>query len=133
MVVAWQTNETAPKTSAYKVEVWKQGGRKRVVPPQAAWSTTIWQPIRRCRRFPEAYGAHSNYTAVLSGLAYDTEYQYRVTGPGLPAGGFSRRLPHPYPVRLLLLRSRGRRGLLPRRPQFESRRPSSTTRRASRT
>jgi len=36
-----------------------------------------------------AYGAHSNYTAVLSGLKYDAEYQYRVTGPGMPAGGFS--------------------------------------------
>src|SRR5262249_29713768 len=38
---------------------------------------------------PTAYGAHTDYTAVLSGLSYDTQYFYKVTGPGLPQDGFS--------------------------------------------
>jgi hypothetical protein len=38
---------------------------------------------------PGAYGAHSNYTAVLGGLHYDTVYSYTVTGPGMPGGGFT--------------------------------------------
>ncbi len=35
-----------------------------------------------------AYGAHTNYVAVLKGLNFDTLYQYKVTGPGMPSGGF---------------------------------------------
>ena len=38
---------------------------------------------------PGAYGPHTNYTAVLRDLRYDTEYQYRVIGPGMPNGGFA--------------------------------------------
>jgi uncharacterized repeat protein (TIGR01451 family) len=38
---------------------------------------------------PTASRPHSNYSAVLKNLAYDTTYFYRVTGPGMPAGGFA--------------------------------------------
>ena len=97
MVVAWQTNETAPKTSAYKVEVWKQGGRKRVVTPQARVVDNYLAADPALPPIPQAYGAHSNYTAVLSGLACDTQYQYRVTGPACrPAA--SRPASTPVPV-----------------------------------
>jgi hypothetical protein len=37
---------------------------------------------------PFKYGAHSNYSAVLGHLRYDTTYFYQVNGPGLPANGF---------------------------------------------
>ncbi len=89
MVVAWQTNEAAPNTSAYQVEVWRQGGRKRVVAPRARVVDNYLAADPALPPIPQAYGAHSNYTAVLNGLECDTQYQYRVTGPGLPPGGFS--------------------------------------------
>jgi uncharacterized repeat protein (TIGR01451 family) len=38
---------------------------------------------------PAPYGAHANYTAVLPGLEFDTQYFYKVTGPGMPTGGFA--------------------------------------------
>src|SRR5438477_6264102 len=38
---------------------------------------------------PGAYGPHTNYTALLTELRYDTEYHYVVKGPGMPAGGFA--------------------------------------------
>jgi hypothetical protein len=38
---------------------------------------------------PGAYGPHTNYTAVLRGLRYDTEYHYVVKGPGMPNDGFA--------------------------------------------
>lgn len=90
VVVAWQTNETSPNKSAYKVELRGPGERRstlitpsvRVVDNYLAADTSL-------PAIPGAYGAHSNYTAVLTGLRYDTEYTYRVTGPGLPSGGFS--------------------------------------------
>jgi hypothetical protein len=37
---------------------------------------------------PTAPGPHSNYSAVLADLEYDTTYSYRVDGPGMPRGGF---------------------------------------------
>ena len=38
---------------------------------------------------PTASGPHSNYAAVLMGLDYNTTYFYRVSGPGMPSGGFA--------------------------------------------
>jgi len=93
MVIAWQTNESAPNTSAYKVEVRPAYGgfnsRRLVVVPKARVVDNYLAADPLLPQIPGAYGPHSNYTAVISGLRYDTEYQYRVTGPGLPAGGFS--------------------------------------------
>ncbi|HUO35352.1 MAG TPA: metallophosphoesterase [Candidatus Acidoferrum sp.] len=89
IVIAWQTNETSPNASVYKVrfsssryDVRFANASGRVVDSYLAADPSL-------PAVPGAYGAHTNYTAVLSGLPYDTEYQYTVTGPGMPSGGFS--------------------------------------------
>jgi hypothetical protein len=89
IVVTWQTNEAAPNPSAYKVQfgigddlfvsVQPVG---RVVDNYLAADPSLPVP-------PTAYGAHTNYTAVLRNLKPDAVYSYRVTGPGLPAAGFT--------------------------------------------
>jgi hypothetical protein len=38
---------------------------------------------------PTAPGPRANYVALLTGLDYDTTYYYRVSGPGMPSGGFA--------------------------------------------
>lgn len=94
IVVAWQTDETAPKASAYKVEFWESESSPSRhdgwnVAPQARVIDNYLASDPSLPSVPGAYGPHSNYTAVLTGLRYDTEYQYRVTGPGMPSGGFA--------------------------------------------
>lgn len=90
VVVAWQTGETTPSPSAYKVEFQEVHGRRHfTVAPKARVIDNYLAADPALPAIPGAYGAHSNYTAVLSSLKYDTEYQYRVTGPGLPSGGFA--------------------------------------------
>jgi hypothetical protein len=99
IVVAWQTDEASPKASAYKVEFrqaqsaeseFRQShGERHTVVPKARVVDNYLAADPSLPAVAGAYGAHSNYTALLSGLRYDTEYQYRVTGPGMPAGGFS--------------------------------------------
>ena len=94
IVVAWQTDETTPKASAYKVEFWVSESRasehdSRFVSPQARIVDNYLAADPALPTVPGAYGAHSNYTAVLTGLRYDTAYQYRVSGPGMPVGGFA--------------------------------------------
>jgi hypothetical protein len=89
IVITWQTNETTPNPSAYKVqfgvgeslfESAQVSGR--VVDNYLAADPSLPVP-------PAAYGAHTNYTAVLHHLKLDAVYSYRVTGPGLPKGGFA--------------------------------------------
>jgi uncharacterized repeat protein (TIGR01451 family) len=89
IVVAWQTNETSPKASTYKVEVQQSYGAWRSVVPQVRVIDNYLAADPTLPAVAGAYGAHSNYVAVLSGLKYDTEYRYRVTGPGMPSGGFA--------------------------------------------
>jgi len=96
IVIAWQTDEVSPKTSAYKVELQASGGERRsdgehriVVVPKARVIDNYLAADPSLPAVAGAYGAHSNYTAVLSGLKYGAEYQYRVTGPGMPPGGFA--------------------------------------------
>jgi hypothetical protein len=99
IVVAWQTDEASPKASAYKVEFrqaqsaeseFRQShGERHTVVAKARVVDNYLAADPSLPAVAGAYGAHSNYTALLSGLRYDTEYQYRVTGPGMPAGGFS--------------------------------------------
>ena len=101
IVIAWQTDATTPKPSAYKVEFQASEHDRRSVTPQARVIDNYLAADPSLPTIPGAYGAHSNYTAVLSGLRYDTQYQYRVTGPGMPSGGFSssfhtRKLGHVY-------------------------------------
>src|SRR5215471_21634290 len=91
MIVTWQTNESSPVTSAYSV----QFGKSLTTLQNAAVNARVVDnylasdPQFSALVLPFAYGAHSNYTAVLQGLDYDTTYQYVVTGPGLPASGFT--------------------------------------------
>ena len=91
IVVAWQTNETSPNASAYKVEFSEMGrerGHRHSVTPSARVVDNYLAADPSLPAIPGAYGAHTNYIAVLSGLEFDTDYQYTVTGPGLPSGGF---------------------------------------------
>lgn len=89
IVVAWQTNETTPNPSAYKVEVTASGRNPRVVTPSARVVDNYLAADPSLPSIFGAYGAHTNYTAVLSGLEFDTVYNYTVTGPGMPNGGFT--------------------------------------------
>jgi uncharacterized repeat protein (TIGR01451 family) len=89
IVIAWQTDETAPNAVAYKVEFRADEHERRVVQPSARVVDNYLASDPALPIIPGAYGPHSNYTAVLRGLRYDTEYQYVVTGPGMPNGGFS--------------------------------------------
>ncbi len=90
IVIAWQTNETAPNPSAYKVEFKESGsGHHHSVTPSGRVVDNYLAADSALPTIPGAYGAHTNYTAVLSGLEFDTDYQYWVTGPGMPSGGFA--------------------------------------------
>jgi hypothetical protein len=90
VVVAWQTSETTPNPHAYKVEFSEAGrGHRRSITPSARVVDSYLAADPALPTIPGAYGAHTNYTAVLSGLEFDTDYQYSVTGPGLPGGGFT--------------------------------------------
>jgi hypothetical protein len=91
IVIAWQTDEAAPRSSAYQVELQEAKGDRRVVGavPIARVIDDYLAADPSLPAVAGAYGAHSNYTAVLGGLKYDTEYRYRVTGPGMPAPGFA--------------------------------------------
>src|SRR5215475_13411600 len=94
MIVTWQTNESSPVTSAYSVQFGKSLNTLQTVPLHALHARVVDNYLASDPQFsalvlPFAYGAHSNYTAVLQGLEYDTTYQYVVTGPGLPASGFT--------------------------------------------
>ncbi len=89
IVVAWQTDESNPRASAYKVEVSAFPHDRRFVTPRARVVDNYLAADPALPPVPGAYGAHANYTALLSDLRYDTVYQYRVTGPGLPHGGFA--------------------------------------------
>jgi len=88
IVIAWQTEEIAPNASAYKVEL-SAGHDRRFVKPKGRVIDNYLAADPSLPTIPGAYGAHTNYTAVLSDLRYDTVYQYRVTGPGMPSGGFA--------------------------------------------
>lgn len=101
IVIAWQTNETTPNPSAYKVhfaagerangfgDADDEHGHSSSVTPQGRVIDNYLAADPSLPTIPGAYGAHTNYTAVLSGLRYNTTYHYRVTGPGMPSGGFA--------------------------------------------
>jgi len=91
MVVTWQTNEVAPVTSAYSVQFGTSvaSPQSAVVNARVVDNYLAADPQFSGLTLPFAYGAHSNYTAVLSDLSYDATYFYKVTGPGLPSGGFT--------------------------------------------
>ncbi|MBV8709124.1 MAG: metallophosphoesterase family protein [Acidobacteriaceae bacterium] len=89
MIVAWQTDETAPRANTYHVEYGTTTAygssavvTGRVVDNYLAADSSL--PVS-----PYSYGAHTDYLAVLSLLSFDTTYYYRVSGPGLPTNGFA--------------------------------------------
>ena len=88
IVIGWQTDEVSPKATAYKVEFHEVEEKHFSVVPQVRVIDNYLAADPALPQVPGAYGPHSNYTAVLSGLKYDTEYKYKVTGPGMPADGF---------------------------------------------
>jgi hypothetical protein len=90
IVIAWQTDEAIPKASAYKVEFRGGGGDDgHSVQPRARIVDNYLAADPALPTVPGAYGAHSNYYAILRGLPFDTSYHYVVTGPGMPSGGFA--------------------------------------------
>jgi hypothetical protein len=89
MVVAWQTDEAEPQPSAYRVELGETMSYGRAVAPNARVVDNYLPADPSLPVPPTAPGPHANYTAVLNDLQYDTEYFYRVTGPGLTTEGFA--------------------------------------------
>jgi uncharacterized repeat protein (TIGR01451 family) len=88
IVIAWQTNETSP-AGVYQVGFGTTTSYGSTAAPSARVVDNYIASDPSLPVSPFSYGAHSNYTAVLSGLSFDTTYFYNVTGPGLPASGFA--------------------------------------------
>jgi uncharacterized repeat protein (TIGR01451 family) len=89
MVIAWQTDEPAPG-SLYTVEFGATTAYGSTAPNHGRTVDNYLSadPVFSAITLPFAYGAHTDYYALLSGLEYDTTYYYRVKGPGLPVGGY---------------------------------------------
>src|SRR5258708_13490995 len=85
MVVAWQTSEGSPNTSAYSVEFGTSVSYGRTVTPQGRVVDNYLAADPALPAPPPASGAHSNYSAVLKDLEYDTTYFYRLNCPAMPA------------------------------------------------
>lgn len=91
MLIAWQTDEKTPNPAAYTVQFGTSSAAldQKVAPQGRVVDNYLASDAQfSTLNIPTAYGAHTDYTAVLKGLSYDTQYFYRVTGPGLPQDGF---------------------------------------------
>jgi len=91
MVVTWQTDESHPALALYSVQY---GRSLNALTPAIVNARVVDNYLSADSQFsaltlPFKYGAHSNYTAVLRNLDYATTYFYKVTGPGMPANGFT--------------------------------------------
>ena len=89
MVIAWQTDEASPNPSAFTVQFGQSVSYGQSVTPQGRVVDNYLSADPSLPVPPTAPGRHSNYAAVLKGLDYNTTYFYRVTGPGMPSGGFA--------------------------------------------
>ena len=84
MVIAWQTDEAAPNPGGFTVSFTSSvmtaptfvTPKGRVVDNYLSADPTL-----AALAIPTAYGAHTDYYALLAGLNYDTTYNYTVTGP----------------------------------------------------
>lgn len=89
IVVAWQTDETTPKPDSYKVEYGVSPSLGLSATPAGRVVDNYLSADPSLPVIPGVYGAHVDYYTVLSGLAYDTTYHYKVVGPGMPGNGFT--------------------------------------------
>ena len=89
MVVAWQTNESAPNPKGFTVQFGTTTSYSQTATVNARVVNNYLAADTTLPAVPSASGPRSNYTAVLTGLSYDTTYYYNVSGPGLASGGFS--------------------------------------------
>ena len=89
IVVAWQTDETTPNASAYRIDYGLTSTYGSSSLPSGRIVDNYLAADKNLPAGSNPYGAHIDYSVVLSSLAYDTTYYYRVTGPGLPNNGFA--------------------------------------------
>lgn len=93
MIVAWQTDEAGAHPNAYSVAFGTEADLSHATSVTPAGRVVDHylsaDPVLAAVSVPTAYGAPTDYYAVLSGLRFDTQYYYSVSGPGLPPGGFS--------------------------------------------
>ncbi len=89
IVIAWQTDEATPNLSAFTVQFGESVFYGQSVTPQGRVVDNYLSADPSLPVPPTASGPHSNYAAVLKGLDYNTTYFYRVSGPGMPSGGFA--------------------------------------------
>lgn len=88
MAIAWQTNESQPHPNAYQVELGKNGKYTTSVVPVGRVVDNYLKADPKLPVPATATGARTNYYALLKNLDKNTEYDYRVTGPGLAKAGF---------------------------------------------
>jgi len=89
IAIAWQTDEGTPNAGAYRVDYGATATYGIVVAPAGRVVDNYLSADSKLPAGVQPYGAHTDYLAVLGNLAYDATYYYRVSGPGLPANGFS--------------------------------------------
>jgi hypothetical protein len=89
MVVAWQTDEASPNPSAFTVQFGESPSYGRSVTPEGRVVDNYLSADPSLPMPLTASGPHSNYAALLKGLEYNTTYFYRLSGPGMPSGGFA--------------------------------------------
>jgi hypothetical protein len=89
MVIAWQTDEAKPNNNAFMVEYGTSASYGSTAAPTGRTVNNYLAADPSLPVPPTAPGPRVNYFALLSGLNYDTTYFYRVSGPGMPGGGFT--------------------------------------------
>jgi len=89
IVIAWQTDEASPNAGEFTVQFGESPFYGRSVTPQVRVVDNYLSADPLLPVPPTGSGPHSNYSAVLKDLEYNTTYFYLVTGPGLPSGGFA--------------------------------------------
>jgi hypothetical protein len=89
MVIAWQTDEASPNAGAFTVQFGESVSYGQSMIPQGRVVDNYLSADPALPIPITASGPHSNYAAILKGLEYNTTYFYRVSGPGMPSGGFA--------------------------------------------